>query len=171
MSNKPETARQPAKPTDLLPCPFCGKPPTTERITSTAGDSWVWSIQCDGCDVYCSTAAWNTRAGDPAQGEQEPIGYLLEKAGVDNGYYFVEPKSYAHVEERFRNLYKPVYASPQKASARVAGQIINVALDCGAKMHGLNTWNVTFDQEAWQTFAARMQNVVDTLKIEQGIQS
>jgi len=67
MSNKPETARQPAKPTDLLPCPFCGKPPTTERITSTAGDSWVWSIQCDGCDVYCSTAAWNTRAGDPAQ--------------------------------------------------------------------------------------------------------
>ncbi len=34
-------------------------------------------------------------------------------------------------------------------------------------MHGLNEWNVSFTPAAWEKFAARMQSVVDTLRIEQ----
>lgn len=45
-------------------------------------------------------------------GASEPVGYLLEKAGINNGYYFVSPAEYQHVEERFQNLYRPVYATP-----------------------------------------------------------
>lgn len=50
-------------------------------------------------------------------GAREPIGYILEKAGINNGHYFVNPAEYAHVEERFRHIYQPVYASPSDAGA------------------------------------------------------
>lgn len=48
--------------------------------------------------------------------EIEPIGYLIEKSGIDNGYYFLKPSEYQHVEKRFRHIYIPVYAgaAPEK---------------------------------------------------------
>lgn len=42
----------------------------------------------------------------------QPLGYLLAKAGENNGYYFVSHDEFQHVEERFHNLYAPIYAAP-----------------------------------------------------------
>lgn len=49
-------------------------------------------------------------------GEPKPFGYLIEKSGINNGYYFVSPAEFEHVEERFRHIYLPVYAgvAPEK---------------------------------------------------------
>lgn len=44
--------------------------------------------------------------------EGEPFGYVLAKSGIDNGHYFIDPKSYALVEERFRYIYRAVYVTP-----------------------------------------------------------
>ena len=45
-----------------------------------------------------------------------PFGYLIEKAGINNGYYFVSLSEYEHVEERFRHIYKPIYDAPPSAA-------------------------------------------------------
>lgn len=39
----------------------------------------------------------------------EPFGYLLEKAGINNGYYFISPAEYQNMEERFREFLIPVF--------------------------------------------------------------
>lgn len=45
-------------------------------------------------------------------GEQrELLGYILEKSGVNNGYYFVSLAEYAHVEERFQRVYHAIYVA------------------------------------------------------------
>lgn len=51
-----------------------------------------------------------------AAGSPKPFGYLVEKSGINNGYYFVSPKEFEHVEPRFRHIYLPVYAgvAPEK---------------------------------------------------------
>ncbi len=45
-----------------------------------------------------------------------PFGYLMGKAGVNNGYYFITPAEFAHVEGRFRNIYKPIYSAPAQCT-------------------------------------------------------
>ena len=46
----------------------------------------------------------------------QPIGYLNEKSGINNGHYFTEANIFEHIEPRFRHLYTPVYAgvAPEK---------------------------------------------------------
>jgi hypothetical protein len=48
-----------------------------------------------------------------AQADAQPFGYLIEKSGINNGYYFHTPAEFEHVEERFRHHYTPVYAQAQ----------------------------------------------------------
>jgi Lar family restriction alleviation protein len=44
--------------------------------------------------------------------QPQPFGYLIKKTGVNNGYYWISPAEFEHVEERFRYLYKPIYEAP-----------------------------------------------------------
>jgi len=57
---------------------------------------------------------------NPADAMRAPFGYLIEKAGINNGYYFVSLSEYEHVEERFRHIYKPIYDAPPSAAEDTA---------------------------------------------------
>lgn len=45
-----------------------------------------------------------------------PFGYLLEKAGINNGYYFLTPADFERVEERFREHLIAVFRHPASVS-------------------------------------------------------
>jgi len=51
-------------------------------------------------------------ASADGKGAGEPFGYLIEKSGINNGYYFHTAAEFDHVEERFRYLYRPVWTFP-----------------------------------------------------------
>ncbi|WP_316397320.1 hypothetical protein [Bradyrhizobium sp. 33ap4] len=59
----------------------------------------------------------------------EPFGYLWPREGGVNGYYFITPAQFEHVEERFRSLYKPVFDSPPEA-LEAAWRKITVLEEC-----------------------------------------
>lgn len=66
-----------------------------------ACDNWD-----DGAERVAAQIIERLRAA-PAQ--PQPFGYLIKKAGVNTGYYWISPAEFEHVEERFRYLYKPIY--------------------------------------------------------------
>lgn len=49
----------------------------------------------------------------------KPFGYVFEKAGVNNGYYFLTPEEMAPVEDRFRHFYTALYAHPPAPQGEV----------------------------------------------------
>jgi hypothetical protein len=49
------------------------------------------------------------RSTSEAATPAEPFGYVLEKSGINNGYYFLTAKEAEHIEDRFKRLYTPVY--------------------------------------------------------------
>lgn len=64
----------------------------------------------------------------PFPGTETPFGYLMEKAGINNGYYFITPAEFEHVEDRFKSHLKPVYEGPVAVAqaAPVLGDIVQV---------------------------------------------
>jgi hypothetical protein len=58
--------------------------------------------------VYDAT----TQTFDLAASQPKPFGYVIEKSGINNGYYWISPAEYKHVEDRFRHIYTPVFAKP-----------------------------------------------------------
>jgi hypothetical protein len=61
----------------------------------------------------------------PAQ--PQPFGYLIEKAGVNNGYYWISPAEFEHVEERFRYLYKRIYEAAAAPAQEQALELLRLA--------------------------------------------
>lgn len=78
--------------------------------TAGAPKSFTFCSDCPNTS-WCRTQGHCERAVKLR--EMQPIGYLIEKSGINNGYYFVGRKEYAFVEERFRHIYRPVYAGPR----------------------------------------------------------
>lgn len=79
----------------------------------------------------CKVRVETLRAAAPAQ---EPFGYVHAKSGVNNGYYFLTPAEFAHVEDRFRHIYQPLYTSYRPAQESVDREsIINECIDIALK--------------------------------------
>lgn len=81
-----------------------------ERLHQSVSDKdlRIWRLVVEAANtitaLHAEVAALRAQAG-----KDEPFGYVIEKSGVGNGYYYITPAEFQHVEERFHYLYKPLY--------------------------------------------------------------
>jgi hypothetical protein len=107
--DKPHNAKWYAK-IDGTPIPNDLKVNIAEAICHAVGP-------CDAQQPAQEPVAW-----------REPFGFLLAQSGVNNGYYWVSPEQFQHVEQRFYHLYIPVFrdADPAGCASKAVSSTNNV---------------------------------------------
>mgnify|MGYP001576057658 CR=1 FL=1 len=113
---------------DLLPCPFCARPPR-QQIHYADGDSMMQpylAVHCEHHTQWITVEQWNKRAATPAADGAEPVAWMTEGGSVCAGANKKKPSAHGHHDNYTIPLYTALRAAEQPSRNAVLEEIANM---------------------------------------------